>query len=309
LIGALKEDGDTMNVLIIGALGQLGKALCTEFQEDQVLQADLDSTDCPLDITDHRAVLKCLQDFKADLVINTAAYHDLVHCESHPDKAFAVNAAGAMGIAQACRQINARLVSISTDYVFGGDSQNRNLPYRESDLPQPLNVYGTSKLAGEHLVMTNWANHLVIRTAALYSHSPCRGKGRLNFVETMIERASTGAALRAVDDEWTTPTTVDALAHQIKVLAEKAAPGLYHATCKGACTWYEFAQTVKEILNLEMDVLPVQSREFQIGVRKATYTVLDNYKAEKAGLDIMPHWRDALKKYAATRCNASNVTA
>ncbi len=296
-----------MRVLIIGAKGQLGTAVCEVFQDTDVIQADQDSVECVLDICDREVVACRIAELQPVLVINTAAEHDLHLCEAHPQRTFAVNACGALWVAKACSVAGSRLVHISTDYVFGGDSTKRTVPYCETDCPNPLNVYAASKLASEHLVAANCDNHVIVRTAALYGLAPCRGKAGRNFVETMLSRAAAGGEIRVVDDEFTTPTYTMALARQIKVLATDAAPGLYHATCGGACSWYAFAAAIFEEMGIKANLVKAKSLEFQSGVRRPTYTVLENRRARDAGLDIMPPWQDALKEYTAARRKAADA--
>ena len=296
-----------MLVMVIGAKGQLGTALCSAFQDGEVIQVDKDTATCAVDIRDRSAVHACIDGLKPDLVINTAAEHELKVCEAHPDHSFSVNVSGALWVAQACGEAGSRLVHISTDYVFGGDSAKRTVPYCETDCPNPLNVYAASKLAAEHLVAANCDNHIIVRTAALYGLAPCRGKGGRNFVETMLAQAAAGGEIRVVDDEFTTPTYTAALARQITVLAECAAPGLYHATCGGACSWYEFAEAIFEEMGIQANLVKSKSLEFQSEVRRPTYTVLENRHAREAGLDVMPSWRDALKDYTAARRRAADA--
>lgn len=296
-----------MLVLILGASGQLGSALCSIFADAEVIKADREGGGSTADVCDRKAIHQCITELAPDVVINTAAEHELQTCEAHPDRSFSVNASGAMWVAQACQASGARLIHISTDYVFGGDSSKQTVPYSESDPPSPLNVYAASKLAGEYLVAAHCANHLVVRTAALYGLAPCRGKGGRNFVETMLGLAATGKEVKVVNDEFTTPTYTIALARQIRVLAERAEPGLYHATCGDSCSWFEFARAIFEEMRLQVNLVPAKSVDFQSKVRRPTYTVLDNKRAREAGLDVMPHWREALKEYTAARRSAANA--
>jgi dTDP-4-dehydrorhamnose reductase len=215
-----------MKVLIIGAGGQLGTALCGAFDDTDLVRADLHDGDVLLDVTDERGVQGAiLQDLKPNVVINTAAAHDVPRCEEDPEWAFAVNAIGARNLALACRSCSARLVHISTDYVFGDSPLSR--PLVESDLPAPLNVYGASKLAGEHLIAAYSKDYCIVRTAGLYGLAPCRGKPGDNFVRSMLRRARAGEELRVVDDEFTTPTYTEPLARQIRLIADRCEPGIY----------------------------------------------------------------------------------
>lgn len=288
-----------MNVLLIGAEGQLGHDLRGIFADTTLHCADLDGSGLLLDITNTTAVRSLIVDtLKPDLVINTAAAHNVPHCEDNPALAFAVNATGPRNLAVACREIGARLVHVSTDYVFGDGGTK---PYVESDLPQPLSVYAASKLAGEHLIASVLPDHIIVRTAAIYGQAPCRAKGGRNFIDTMLHLAATRPEVKVVTDEITTPTWTLALAKQMRLLSEKAEPGLYHATCQGACSWFDFARAIFEETGTEVKLTPTTSAEFQSPVRRPAYSVLENKHAQDQGLDIMPHWRDALAAYLAIR--------
>ena len=286
-----------MKVLVIGAEGQLGHDLCTVFADTELHRADLDGTHHHLDIADAGAVDALIADtLKPDVVVNAAAAHNVPQCEENPALAFGVNATGARNLAVACRAAGARLVHVSTDYVFGG---HQDTPYRETDLPRPLSVYAGSKLAGEHLIASVLDDYIVVRTAAIYGEAACRAKGGRNFIGTMLHVAATRPEVKVVTDEITTPTYTLALARQMRLLAEKAEPGLYHATCQGGCSWYEFAQAIFEETNTAVTLVPTTSAEFQSTVRRPAYSVLENANAQARGLDVMPSWREALKAYLA----------
>lgn len=288
-----------MNVLIIGAEGQLGQDLCAVYADCTVHRADLDGEYHHLDISDPAAVTALIADtIKPTLVINAAAAHNVPLCEQEPALAFAVNATGARNLAVACKAIGARLVHVSTDYVFGDGGTK---PYVESDLPQPLSVYAASKLAGEHLIASVLDDHVIVRTAAIYGNAPCRAKGGRNFIGTMLHLAATRPEVKVVTDEITTPTWTLALARQMRLLAEKGEPGLYHTTCQGACSWFDFARAIFEETGTEVKLTPTTSAEFQSPVRRPAYSVMENSHVQAQGLDIMPPWRDALKDYLAIR--------
>lgn len=288
-----------MNVLVIGAEGQLGQDLCTVFSDCTLHRADLDGAYHHLDISDAAAVDRLIvETLKPTLVINVAAAHNVPLCEQEPALAFAVNATGARNLAVACKAIGARLVHVSTDYVFGdGGTQ----PYVERDLPQPLSVYAASKLAGEHLIASVLDDYIIVRTAAIYGNAPCRAKGGRNFIGTMLHLAATRPEVKVVTDEFTTPTYTLALARQMRLLAEKGESGLYHLTCQGACSWFEFAQAIFEETGTQITLTPTTSAEFQSPVRRPAYSVMENKHAQDQGLDIMPPWRTALKDYLAIR--------
>lgn len=280
-----------MKVLVVGALGQLGTEVCSAFADADVTAVDVDQ----VDITDAAAVHALIVDqVRPQIVVNTAAAHNVPLCEEKPDWAFSVNAAGARHLAVACREAGARLLHISTDYVFGNGGQR---PYVESDPPAPLSVYGASKVAGEHLIATECPNHVIIRTAALYGSAPCRAKGGKNFVGLMLHLAATRPEVKVVTDEITTPTYTVALARQLRLVAEQGEPGLYHATCNGQCSWYEFAKAIFEEAGVTVNLVPATSADFPSPVKRPSYSVLQNKHLQDQGLDIMPDWREALRAY------------
>jgi dTDP-4-dehydrorhamnose reductase len=286
-----------MKVLVIGSEGQLGKDVCSVFDDVELHRADLDGDGHHLDICDGAAVQAYIADIlKPQVVINTAAAHNVTQCEENPALAFSVNATGSRNIALACKAAGARLAHVSTDYVFG---YGGSAPYVESDLPEPLSVYAASKLAGEHLVAAEWADHIIVRTAAIYGTAPCRAKGGMNFINNMRELARTRPEVKVVTDEITTPTHTLELAKQMRLLIEKGKPGLYHTTCQGACSWYEFAKAIFEETGTEVNLVAATSADFQSPVKRPSYSVLENAYAQSQDLDIMPPWRDALKAYLA----------
>lgn len=296
-----------MRVLVIGAEGQLGADLCRELGDTDLHRADLDGAGHLLDIRQAGRVQQLIvEELKPAWVFNCAAAHNVPLCEQDPETAFAVNAAGARNLAVACGAAGSRLIHLSTDYVFG---RGGTRPYTEADLPAPLNVYAASKLAGEQLVAAACPDHLVVRTAAIYGASPCRAKGGRNFVEMMLHLAATRPEVRVVTDEITTPTYTRALARQLRLLAERGRPGLYHATCQGACSWFEFARAIFEETNTAVTLVPVSAAEFQSPVQRPDYSVLENARAQAQGLDVLPAWRDALKEYLAERGRSASATA
>jgi len=284
-----------MKVLVVGAEGQLGTEICRVHGEDELHRADLDGDNIRLDISDLAAVRALIVDqLKPDWVYNCAAAHNVPQCEEEPALAFAVNATGSRNLAVACHEAGARLIHVSTDYVFGHEKQT---PYVETDLPAPLNVYAASKLAGEYLIAAECPNHITVRTAAIYGPAPCRAKGGKNFVGLMLSLAATRPEVKVVTDEFTTPTYTVALAKQMRLLAEKGEPGLYHLTCQGACAWYEFAEAIFAATGTEVNLQKASAADFQSPVKRPSYSVLENAHAKAQGLDIMPHWQDALNEY------------
>lgn len=296
-----------MRVLIVGAGGQLGGELSAVFSASgaEVLGADREHAEHSVDIRDQASATALLDRLRPDITVNTAAFHQLEECERSPVEAFAVNSAGAMHLARACASAGSRLVHLSSNYVFGaspvveaGAAGPR--PYRETDRPGPLNVLGASKLAGEHLAAAWCPDHVIIRTAALYGMGVSRGRGR-NFVDSMLQLAAMRRPAKVIDDIVTTPTWSGALAAQVRLLAEKGEPGLYHATCGGCCSWHDFARAIFEEAGVDAGLTRTKTAAFQAPVRRPAYSALENARAAAQGLDIMPPWRDALRDYLEQR--------
>lgn len=279
-----------MRILIIGATGQLGSDLAKILADDCDL-VPLSHAD--LDVCDFVYTRNVLTDAEPDIVINTAAFHRVDDCEEQPEKAFWVNAYAVRKLAQVCAEIDCVLVHLSTDYVFAGEKRE---PYAEDDVPNPLNVYGVSKLAGEYFVRHICPKHFVIRTSGLYGVAGASGKGG-NFVETMIRLAREGKPIRVVDDQVLTPTYTQELAHKLKELLQTEAYGLYHMTNGGQCSWYEFAGKIFELLDMEPDFAPTTSAEFGAKARRPAYSVLAHHRLRQLGLDDLRPWPEALKAY------------
>lgn len=284
-----------MKVLVIGAPGQLGTDVCKAYDGAEVYKADLAGADIALDICDGEAVHALIaDDLRPDAVINTAAAHNVPKCEEEPGQAFAVNAKGTWNIAKACQAASAKFMHISTDYVFG---MGGTRPYTEADLPMPLSIYGASKLAGEHLAAAYCQQHYIVRTSAIYGTAPCRAKGGRNFVSLMLHLAQTRGEVKVVTDEFVTPTYTGALARQLRRVLDEGQPGLYHATCQGQCSWFEFARAIFEETGTEVVLNEATSADFPSPVQRPDYSVLDNAHLREQGIDIMPDWRDGLVEY------------
>lgn len=278
-----------MKVAIIGANGQLGTDLMNAFAESQPIGL----THEQIEITDLDSTSNVLSELKLDVVINTAAFHNVPLCEKEIEKAFQVNAIGALNLAKATESLGMDFVHVSTDYVFDGKKQS---PYIETDATNPLNVYATSKLAGEHFVSAYSSRHYIVRSCGLYGHAKCRAKGT-NFVEMMLKLATEKDELRVVNDEIITPTYTFHLTEQIRELVKTKRYGLYHATNNGFCSWYEFAKAIFEIATISINVIPVSSKEFASPVNRPSYSVLENKALQNLGIDMMPHWRESLQHY------------
>ncbi len=284
-----------MKVLLIGANGQLGSDIVKVFQKagDTVLPF----THAQLDVCSEDRVAEVLTDAQPDFVISTAAYHKVEECEKRPDLSFQVNGTGAMNLARACKKVDAGLVHFSTDYVFGGYA--KNTPYEETDLPAPLNVYGTSKVVGELLVPAYTDRYFVLRVCGLYGIAGSSGKGG-NFVETMLKKALAGDAIRVVDDQVLTPTYTGDLAKAVRDLILTESFGLYHLSSEGECSWYDFTRHIFECAGIQAQLSPVKSSTFASPVNRPSYSVLSKAKVRALGVS-MPSWKDALPRYLEER--------
>jgi dTDP-4-dehydrorhamnose reductase len=284
-----------MKVLLIGANGQLGSDLLKVFRAagDTVTPF----THAQLDVTSEAQISKALADVKPDLVLNTAAYHRVDECEKQAALALQVNGTAVMYLAQACKASSATLVHYSTDYAFGG--YEKGSPYEETDLPAPVNVYGTSKVVGEHLIAAYADRYLAIRTCGLYGVAGSSGKGG-NFVETMLKKAIAGDTIRVVDDQILTPTYTADLARATRELILTGSYGLYHVSSEGQCSWYEFSRYIFDRAGLDAKLSPVKSSEFASPVRRPANSVLSKAKLRSVGVSI-PSWKDALPRYLEER--------
>jgi len=246
-----------------------------------------------LDICDFVYTRKVIEEKKPDVVINTAAFNRVDDCEEEVSKAFWVNAFAVRNLAQICADLDCVLVHISTNYVFDGRKRE---PYTEEDPPNPLSVYGVSKLTGEYFVRNICPKHFIIRTSGLYGVAGSRAKGG-NFVETMIRLAKEGHPIRVVNDQVLTPTYTKDLAKNIKELIQTEAYGLYHITNSGECSWYEFAAKIFAILRLAPDFKPTTTAEYSVKAPRPRYSVLAHKKLRQLGMKALRPWSEALVAY------------
>jgi dTDP-4-dehydrorhamnose reductase len=304
-----------MKLLITGANGMLGQALCKELigryevagiVEDRAhinLESGVwgqESKELPLfecDIRDKERLSSIFKDVSPDFIIHTAAYTDVDGCEIDPQKAYSVNSLGTCNVASEARKAEAVLVYISTDYVFDGAKRT---PYTESDKTCPINVYGNSKLEGERHVETALRNFFIFRTSWLF------GKGGKNFVDTIINKAKSVKELKIVDDQRGSPTWTVDLASGIRRVMDfysERGPidnvyGIYHLTNSGSCSWYEFTKTILDYAGIrDVAVSPVTTQELNRPANRPAMSILDNTKYEKlVGTRLRP-WQEALKDY------------
>lgn len=289
-----------MTVAVIGANGQLGTDIVAAFERAGEKTAGLTHAD--LDISSLEWMRKILGSVGPSLIVNTAAMHHVENCEKEPLRAYEVNALGARNLSIVARELDARLVHVSTDYVFDGSKKR---PYVESDPAAPLNVYGNTKLAGEAFVRGTVEKYFIVRTSALYGRNPCRAKGGKNFVDLMLKLAGERDEIKVVDDEVVSPTYTAELAKQVVELSRTDHYGLYHATAEGSCSWYEFARTIFEITNTEVNLKIAGPNEFPAKVPRPKYSVLENEGLKKLGLNSFAQWREGLQAYLSTNAQHS----
>ncbi len=264
----------------------LGSALLPVLrQSHQVI--GLGSQDC--DIRDLGAVINSLRAYRPELVIHLAAYTDVDGCETDPRKAEESNGAGTRNVALACAGIDATMLYLSTDYVFDG---SKGEAYREQDWPNPINVYGHSKLLGEQHVQAILDRYFIVRTSWLFGP-----KGK-NFVATILELAHRDRVLRVVSNQRGSPTYTRHLASKLVALIETKKYGIYHVTGTGNCSWFEFAQSIVHLSGLkDVHVMPSSSDECPRLARRPANSVLENHCLSLTHMGLLPHWKAALADY------------
>jgi len=277
-----------MKVLLVGGKGLLGSNIAP------VLEKSFDLTICDLDtwdITDKISGENHIEEYRPDVLINLAAITDVDGCEDAKELAERVNAHGAGILADLCRERNVRFVHISTDYVFDG---KKTIPYKEDDPPNPMCVYGTTKLMGERAVLDRNPSSLIIRAQWLY------GKGGENFITKVVKIARQTGALRVVNDQKGSPTYAKDLAEPLVSLIEKGKTGIYHLANSGSCTWFDFAGEIFRLLEIDVVITPISSDELERKAKRPLYSVFDMWKFQKdTGMKMRP-WQEALREYIAT---------
>src|SRR5882724_8477001 len=276
-----------MRVTIFGATGLLGKALMREWKEDEV--TGFGSADA--DIRDAEQVLHLVQRTRPDWIVLAAAYTDVDGCETNRDLAFGVNCRGAVNVARAARQQGARLLFLSTDYVFDG---TKTTPYATDDPRSPRSVYGQSKAEAEVQLGQILPQCCIVRTSWLF------GTGGKCFPNTILKLAASRPQLEVVGDQRGSPTYTVDLARAIVQLCHQSAKGIVHATNFGECSWYEFAREINAKEGLPTIVRETSSDKFVRPAQRPKYSVLSPESSQKHGI-AMPDWRDALERYLAER--------
>lgn len=287
-----------MKILITGAKGQLGNELSQIIKKgkseigpipDEYKNCILTETDVEqLDITNLFKTKAFVEMNKPDIIFNCAAMTNVDGCETDYETAFKINALGVRNLSMAAEKTGAKLVSISTDYVFSGTSPK---PYVEWDLPNPQSIYGKSKRLGEEYALCYCSKTFVVRTSWLYGY-----KGN-NFVKTMRKLGKTKDEISVVNDQKGNPTNANDLAHHLLKLGVTEEYGIYHCTGQGECTWYDFAKKIMELSNLSCKVIPCSSEEFPRPAKRPKFSSLENLALKCSVNDQMRNWEEALKEY------------
>lgn len=287
-----------MKILITGCKGQLGTELLKQLTDGNselgpIPSEYLGAEIVPVDIDNYN--LASREDVFAniagkgyDLVINCAAYTNVDGCEADEENAYLANAIGPRNLAEVCESEGIKLVHVSTDYVFPGDG---SVPYTEKDTPNPATAYGRTKLAGERFVAEHCSKYFILRTAWLYGYN---GK---NFVKTILRVAKEKGKVNVVNDQTGNPTSAVDLAFVILKIALTCNYGIYHATCNGICSWYDFARTFLEMAEVDAEVIPCSSEEYPSKTPRPKYSALDNSMLRNTIGDPMRNWQDAVKEY------------
>ncbi|MDP4090146.1 MAG: dTDP-4-dehydrorhamnose reductase [Bacillota bacterium] len=274
-----------MKILITGANGQLGRELTRQYSErkEELILTDVEQ----LDITNVGEVNTFVKLHRPEVIINCAAHTAVDKCETDVDNAYRINAVGPKNLAAAAFAVGAEIVQISTDYVFDGEGSR---PITEFDEPNPQTVYGASKLLGEKFTAQLNPKHYILRTAWLY------GEGN-NFVRTMLKLSETNKSIKVVNDQQGSPTSTVDLAMAIIKLVDEKNFGLFHATCKGQCTWYELTKEIFRLKGIDTEVVPCTTEEFPRPAKRPRYSVLSNRMMVLTTGDIMRDWKEALEEY------------
>jgi dTDP-4-dehydrorhamnose reductase len=286
-----------MKIAITGASGQLGTDLRKSLPDSQVFPL----THADIEITDIESVRRAIVRIQPDVIINTAAFVRVDDCETDRDRAFKVNALGVRNVAVTAQELGAKLVHLSTDYVFGGfPPANPASGYTEFDKPAPINVYGQSKLAGEEMVRHLCCKHFIVRSSSLFGTAGSSGKGG-NFVETIIRLGKERPELRVVDDQISSPTFTRDLAEKIAGIVSTSYYGIFHITNSGFCSWHQFASEIIKLAGLNTPVIPISSDQYPQKARRPRFSVLDNYQIRLTGMAGLRSWQEALREYMGER--------
>ncbi|WP_242221185.1 dTDP-4-dehydrorhamnose reductase [Bacillus cereus group sp. BfR-BA-01380] len=273
-------------IVITGAKGQLGRQFSKDFLSSSYEVYSLGKNE--MNVVNYEEVCSVLEELSPSIIIHCAAYTKVDLAEINKDEVFFVNATGTRNIAIAAEKIKAKLIYISTDYVFNG---RKGTEYNEFDPPSPINVYGASKYVGENFVQEFHTRYFIIRTSWLY------GKYGKNFVETMLNLAKVNRSIRIVNDQYGSPTYAKDLVNCVRRLMGTDLYGIYHVSNEGVCSRYEFAKKIFSLANIDIQVIPVSADEFKTMASRPTYSALQHTMLQLHDICYMRSWEEALKDY------------
>lgn len=282
----MEEKAVMKKIIVTGCNGQLGRAINQLYGKNE--QYELVNTDVgELDITNIDEVMKFAREIKPYAIINCAAHTAVDACESEADKAYKINAIGPRNLSIAATETGAKLMHISTDYVFDGKGTR---PYTEFDAVGPQGMYGKTKLVGENFVKEFADRYFIIRTAWLY------GDGK-NFVKTMLRLSETNDKVRVVKDQVGSPTSTEELAKAIAYLLPTENYGLFHGTCEGDCSWADFTKEIFRLADKKTIVEPITTEEFGAAAPRPAYSILENYMFKLTSDFMFSDWHEAIARY------------
>lgn len=284
-----------MKILLIGKSGQLGAEIDRQAREKGYKIQSFGHEE--LDITDSEKVKSKIESFRPTVVVNASAFHVVPQCEVEPDIAFLINATSLKPIAEICAQKNIKFVHYSTDYVFDGGKGTLNDEYA---LPNPVQIYGVSKLAGEYIALNYSNTSVVIRSSGVYGGKEGSRSKKGNFALNIIEQAKNKKELEVANEQVVNPTySVDLAKASLDLLQHEEISGIYHLANEEYCSWAQFAREIIKIKQLSTKIIPVDRGGMAGDLRRPLFSALKNTRAKKLGV-ILPSWQDAIKRYLAT---------
>lgn len=275
-----------MKVLVTGASGQLGWDVCRELERREIEHKGVSSRD--FDLTDPEAVRRYVMGYAPDAVIHCAAYTAVDKAEDEPERCQGVNTGGTQVIARCCQELGAKMLFISTDYVFSGSGESL---YETNDPTGALNVYGRSKAEGEKAVRNTLERYFIVRISWMF------GKNGNNFVKTMLRLGKKNPIMRITGDQFGSPTYTVDLAPLLCDMVTTEKYGTYHATNEGICTWAEFAQEIFDQAGMAVSVTPRPTLEYPSKAVRPYNSRMSKKSLDEAGFSRLPHWKDALRRY------------
>lgn len=282
-----------MKLLLIGKNGQLGTEIHKQAPKFKYIVYAFGREE--LDITDDEKIIKVIGKIKPDLIINASAYHVVPECEIYPEIAFKINTVAVKKLAVICRKNDIRFVTYSTDYVFDG---LKGKPYIENDKPNPLQIYGLSKLAGEIASLNYNEDVIIIRTCGVYGGLSGSRSKKGNFILSILRDTKDKAILEVSSEQIVSPTyAVDLARATFQLLKNRKAKGIYHLINTGFCSWANFAKEIVRLKNISTEIVPVDRKGMAGGIKRPLFSALKNMRAKKI---VLPSWQDALKRYLAT---------